>query len=73
MRVATYEAVVENGQIRFLESVRLPERSRVYVVVPGIEDAARYHVPSPRLANPERAADFAKEVIEEAPDAGGGC
>jgi hypothetical protein len=70
MRVTTYEAVVENGQIRFLEAVRLPEHSRVYVVVPGIEEASPYHVRSPRLVHPERAADFTKEVVEELPDAG---
>jgi hypothetical protein len=70
MRVTTYESIVENGQIRFLDAVSLPERARVYVVVPGIEEVSRYYLRSPRLMHPEQAAEFAKEVIEETPDAG---
>ncbi len=72
MRVTTYEAIVQNGRIRFLDAVSLPERARVYVVVPGIEKLSRYYhyLRSPRLAHPERTAEFAKDVIEEAPDAG---
>ena len=65
MKVATYEATVENGQIKLFEAVRLPEHARVYVVVPGMEEAPRFHVGSPRLAQPENAADFTKEVAEE--------
>ncbi len=65
MKVATYEATVENGQIRLSERVQLPERAKVYVVVPGVEEAPRFHIASPRLARPELAADFVKEVTEE--------
>jgi hypothetical protein len=70
MKVTTYEATVENGQIKLSESVRLPERARIYVVVPGDEDSTAFHVGSPRLARPADAVDFAKEVVEESPDAG---
>jgi hypothetical protein len=70
MKVTTYEATVENGQIRLSEAVRLPEHTRVYVVVPGVEKAPRYHLRSPRLLHPERAADFTLEVFEEPRDAG---
>jgi hypothetical protein len=70
MRVTTYEATVENGQIKLSEAVRLPEHARVYVVVPGVEEVTRFYVGSPRLAQPERAADFTKEVVEEPHDAG---
>lgn len=69
MKVATFEAVVENGQIRVPGSVHLPEKAKVYVVVPGVPSAA--YVGSPRLVRPEQAADFEKEVIEGDPDAGG--
>lgn len=62
MKVATFEAVVENGQIRLPGSVRLPEKARVYVVVPGVPSAA--YIGSPRLMHPEQASDFEKEVIE---------
>jgi hypothetical protein len=70
MRVVTYEATVENGQIKLSEDVRLPEHATVYVVVTGVEEGSRFHVGSPHLAQPERAADFAMEVVEESPDAG---
>jgi hypothetical protein len=66
MKVATYEATVESGQIRLTEPVTLPERARVYVVVPGIHDQTRFHIYSPRLAHPARAGDFVKEVTHKA-------
>jgi predicted DNA-binding antitoxin AbrB/MazE fold protein len=70
MKVATYEATVENGQIKVLEPVRLPESAKVYVVVPGVEEVPRFHFASPRLARPQRAVDFVKQVTEEPRDAG---
>jgi hypothetical protein len=76
MKVATYEGVVENGQVRLPAGVTLPEKAKVYVVVPGvvkIETPRVAHVYSPRLAHPEQAKDFVKRVrvvdIEERPDA----
>ena len=74
MSVATFEAVVENGQIRLPREVRLPENSVVYVVVPGYsaeegEEAAALpalsRLASPILKRPEQAADFILEVVEE--------
>ena len=69
MMVATYEATVENGQIRLSEPVRLPERAKVFVVVPGALEVPRFHMASPRLVRPELAPDFVKEVTEEPRDA----
>ena len=69
MKVTTYEATVENGQIKLSEAVRLPERAKVYVMVPGDDTDTTFHIGSPRLAKPEHAADFAKEVAEEPHDA----
>ena len=70
MKVATYEAIVEDGQIKLLEPADLPEHSKVYVVVAGIEDRPMIRVMSPRLARPEQAGDFVKEIFEESQDAG---
>jgi hypothetical protein len=70
MKLTTYEAVVENGQIKLSEPVRLPEHATVYVIVPDLEASRVVHLRSPRLAHPERAADFALEVVEEPRDAG---
>jgi hypothetical protein len=70
MAILTFEGVVENGQIRLRDNVTLPERSKVYVVIPDEGTAPQAHVYSPRLAHPEQAADFAKQIIEVSPDAG---
>jgi hypothetical protein len=69
MSVTTFEAIVENGQIKLLNAFRLPEKTRVYVVVPSLEIQPAHFVGSPRLAHPEQAIDFVKEVIEEQNDA----
>lgn len=70
MSVTTIEACVENGQIRLPPSVRLPEKAKVYVVVPDAEVTTVARIASPRLARPEQAAEFKKEVVEEGRDAG---
>jgi hypothetical protein len=70
MSVTTLEGIVENGQIRLLGTVRLPERARVYVVVPGLEARPESRVVSPRLARPEQAVDFTLEVVPEHADDG---
>jgi hypothetical protein len=69
MNVTTFFGVVENGQIRLAENVRLPEKATVYVVVPGLAMSSQAAVVSPRLAHPEQASDFEK-VVEELRDAG---
>ncbi|MEW6210703.1 MAG: hypothetical protein AB1631_20225 [Acidobacteriota bacterium] len=69
MKVATYEGVVEDGQVRLPDKVRQPEKVKVYVVVPDAEAQTIAYIGSPRLARPEQAKDFKKEVIEEANDA----
>jgi predicted DNA-binding antitoxin AbrB/MazE fold protein len=69
MKVITYEATVEAGQIKLLEPVHLPEHAKVYVVIPGVEARPRYDIGSPRLAHPEKVSDFIKEVIEEGQNA----
>ena len=70
MGVRTFEGIVEQGQIRLLATVRLPEKAKVYVVIPDVEVQTVAFIGSPRLVHPEQAADFKKEVIEEPPDAG---
>jgi hypothetical protein len=65
MSVATYEAIVEDGKLRLLEPVALPEKTRVYVVVPQTklpEPALPKTIRTPRLKNPTDAADFVMEV-----------
>ncbi len=70
MRVTTFEGVVERGQIRLPGTVRLPENAKVYVVIPDVEVQMVAYIGSPRLAHPEQAVDFKKEVVEGIQDAG---
>jgi hypothetical protein len=65
-----YEGVVENGQVKLSETVRLPEHAKIYVVVPEVEERPRFHAGSPRLAEPDRVGDFIKVVAEEPSNAG---
>lgn len=65
MKVATFEGIVENGQIRLPANVRLPEKATVYVVIPNLEISPVSYLGSPRLVHPEQAADFKKEVTAE--------
>jgi hypothetical protein len=68
MSVVSFEGIVENGQIRLEPGVRLPENTKVYVLVPDLPVMPTAHLRSPRLAHPEQTADFTMEIVE--PDAG---
>jgi hypothetical protein len=70
MKVATFEGIVEEGSVRLPEEVKLPENTKVYIVVPTVEAQPVAHLRSPRLVLPEQAIDFKLEVIEEGTDAG---
>ena len=50
MSVTTFEAVIENGQIRLPAGVVLPERKIVCIIVPGND--------RPRSNAPKRASDW---------------
>ena len=71
MPISTFEGIVENGQIRLREKVTLPDKTRVYVIIPDLEaEALKARVCSPRLLHPEEAGDFVKQVTEVSADAG---
>ncbi len=65
MKVTTLEGRVENGQIKLPGNVHLPEKLKVYVIVPDMEEITIPYIGSPRLLHPEQAADFRLEVTEE--------
>mgnify|MGYP001579262131 CR=1 FL=1 len=65
MGVVTLEGIVEHGQIRLKTKVRLPDNTKVYIVVPGTEVEQDARIFSPRLVYPEQVADFKLEVVEE--------
>ena len=65
MSAETFEGVVEQGQIKLNSDVRLPDGTKVFVVVPDIEiEGTGVHLRSPRLAHHEQAADFEMEIVE---------
>jgi hypothetical protein len=65
MNIATFEGVVEQGQIHLKTSVRLPDKTKVYVVVPDFRVEQVAHIFTPHLAHPEQAADFKMEIVED--------
>lgn len=62
MKVATYEGIVENGRVQLPENVYLPEKARVYVILPDVEAQTVVHIRSPRLKHSKQAKDFEKQV-----------
>ena len=73
MKITTYEGIVQNGCVQLPAEVVLPEKAKVYVVVPEVpemEIERVAHVYSPRLANPADAIHFKMEVREEGTNAG---
>lgn len=63
MSVLTLEGWVEGGQVRLLEKTALPEKTKVYVVVPETERPTP-RLRTPRLADPAQAGQFEMEVTE---------
>lgn len=68
-KLATYEGIVENGHVTLPPDADIPDKTRVYVLVPDAAAHRTYKVMSPRLAHPEQAKDFELQVIDET-DAG---
>jgi len=69
MSIVTLEGIVEKGQIRLKPNLQLPDKTKVYVVVPNIQVERYARIFSPRLANPGQAIDFKMEVAEESSSA----
>ena len=68
-RLATYEGIVEDGRVRLPSNAGIPEKTRVYILVPDVENFSAPSVASPHLANPEQVIDFEKRIIEDTTDA----
>ena len=60
MQVTTIEGIVKNGQIVLSNDIKLPEMTKVYVVIPPTENTKK--IMSPRLANRADAKKFVKMV-----------
>jgi hypothetical protein len=51
-----------------IDNIRIPDKTKVYVVIPARRGEKAIRIFSPRLAHPEQAADFKMRVTEEAED-----
>ncbi|MCI0643021.1 MAG: hypothetical protein L0Y72_28010 [Gemmataceae bacterium] len=70
MSVVTFEGIVEKGQVLIPPGVVLPEKTKVFVVVPEFDVKKLAAIASPKLVHPDQATDFVKEVIAEPANAG---
>jgi hypothetical protein len=70
MNVLALEAVVDHGSIRLPPDVKLPDRTKVYVIVPANLTQKKARLLSPRLTIPAQYPDFVMEISEEGSDAG---
>lgn len=69
-KLATYEGMIENGRGRLPSDARMPEKTRVYVLVPAAETLLARHVAGPHLVDSQQAKDFQKQVIEDVTETG---
>ncbi len=65
MSIMTIEGIVEEGQIRLKDNVSLPDKTKVYVVVPEFPIQQKPYFFSPRLAHPEQIHEIKMELVEE--------
>jgi len=56
---------VVNGQIQLTTEIQLPNKTKVYVVIPNVQPNPTARIVTPRLANPKQAKDFKLEVVSE--------
>ena len=66
----TFAGVVEGGQILLNGNVRLPEKTKVLVVVEDRDIGAIHCSRTPCLANKDQESDFRMVIVEKGPDAG---
>jgi hypothetical protein len=69
MSLLTLEGVVDHGLIRLVPGIQLPDNTKVYVIIPGMQVGKKARIVSPHLVHPEQAADFRMDVSEVLPDA----
>jgi hypothetical protein len=68
-KLATYEGIVENGHVTLPPNADIPDKTRVYVLVPDVESHRTPRIASPRLVHPEQAKDFELQIFEDTTDA----
>ena len=51
--------------MRLKPGIHLPDKTKVYVVVPDMQKEQPARVKTPRLAHPEQASDFEMEISSQ--------
>ena len=64
MGVIAVEGVVENGQIRLMPDIQLPEKTRVFVIVPDTETVPTDQAALPKSIYPEQVRDMGMTIKE---------
>ncbi len=64
MSVATFEGIVEQGLIRVKNGASLPDKIKVYIIVPDLEAAHQTTNREPLPADLEQTDDLKREVVE---------
>ena len=57
------EGIVKDGKIQLRDDIKLPEHSKVYILIPELEGKPTAHVYSPRLVHPKQVKEFKKEIF----------
>lgn len=66
MTITTYEGIVEKGKIKLMSGVKLPDKAKVYIIVPDMQTKKKtVRIVSPRLVNRKQARDFKMKVSDE--------
>lgn len=69
MERMTFEGITDQGHIRLLADVELPDQTRLYVTVATTVLHQQVHLRSPRLVHAKQVADFQLDVSEDEADA----
>jgi hypothetical protein len=69
MKVTTYEGTVQDGCVMLPDDARIPDKTRVYVVIPATNDSESVRIMSPRLVHRDEVVDFMMQVEREGDDA----
>ena len=64
-KLATNNRIVEDPDVILPAEEDTPDQIAGEVLLPDLDPQRTYKVMSPRLAHPEQAKDFVKEVIEQ--------
>jgi len=66
MSASSFEVMAGISQIKPQKNLHIPDRAKVYVVIPDLQQPSAARQMSPRLAKPEQAKDFEMVILTDA-------